>query len=225
MKKTGLGILLCATLAACPETPNVVIGGLGEAPTINGKISIYSLGVGTIEAELFPTGAIGSSILQIGSINSNGEFTLKLPDNTTMPAYAVNDLGSGSSAGTNYFFSNNAPSDNVNCPDGETGSLQLTSGMKIGVVFVHIKVGENTEKLTQFNGSSLAVTRLWASKAGKMIGSCSNFGTQVTYNLILAAGWNNVEVVIDSTKNTRTYTSKAPSAELPWRLGASLETF
>jgi hypothetical protein len=185
----------------------------------------YTLGAGTLEAELFPTGKIGSDILPLGSINASGDFSLTLPSNAVMAGYAVNDLGSGSSAGTNYFFSSNAPTDNVTCPDGQPGSLVLTSGIKIAVILVRVKTTTDNKKLTQFNGTTQAITRLWASKAGKMQGVCSNFGIQITYNLTLESGWNNVEVAIDDPNNKKTYTSKAPNSTPAWRLGASLETF
>ncbi len=199
MKKIlGVSALLALILVACP-------GGNTNPNLITGQITPYSTGAGVVKLiKIFAT-----TPLTTGTIDANGNFSITLPDNTTMDAVATTvQLDSGCTA---------TPADLKIASTYAGIYANASSSTQLGSIVYGAVLPTNT---TPFPTTLKQVMRYYADKDATITGTCAN----ETYNLNLKRGWNKIyrTVVTPQVGNSNsTYTMNPADPDMIWRFSPS----
>jgi hypothetical protein len=197
-------VALTAALVACGGDP-----GLGDTPTLKGKATNYSAGA----ADLY--GILGPSVpIKVGSIQSDGTFSLTLPGKdalTLMP-----------------FITDNSP-----CKDIKATPTNLKAALVADFSVQKTATGASLGILAQSNnnprtvGNLTQVGYIYFDQAGSVKGTCTQAGGVASKDLVqkidlsFKAGWT--AILLKGTTTSTTVTAEFttlvgnPPSDVKWQ--------
>jgi hypothetical protein len=192
----------------------VNIPGLGNSPTISGKIVNWTTtpyNTGTVKFSA-PTGAPSFQSASIGTsnIDSSGNFSLTLADPPssglqTLPAGAIPNCNAGSTAAFSNTSSGTSVSDEVlDSTNQNVGRIGLTNSFST---------------LTGFSNSQVAGTKIgilyYTTVSVTVSGTCTNSAGTLTYDIKMNPGWNYFVQTFTGT-NISTVTNGPLPSDVQW---------
>ncbi len=203
------------TTSSTPVVVTVNIPGLGNSPTISGKIVNWSTApynTGTVKF----LGADGTpynlnALLGTSNIDSSGNFSLTLADPPlsglqTLPAGSIPNCNAGSTAAFSNTFTGSPVLDIkvLDSTNQNVGRIALTNSLSA---------------LTAFSNPQLTGTKIgnlyYTTVSVKISGTCINsIGTQ-TYDITMNPGWNYIVQAYTGT-NTSIATNGSLPSDVQW---------
>jgi hypothetical protein len=192
MKKLAVAALaISSALVSCGG------GGLGNNPDISGKVTSYTGKAGILK--------IGSS--EVGKINADGSFNVKLPDLTASATTAVTNP----------------------CTEAKVSVTDAKSASGTGVA-IFDDAADTTANgyLTQSDANAL-VARIFVNKDFSVAGTCTTGsgtigGKPTNYNINFSKGWNVIAAKANSDNTAINYSGGSDLGQ-PWTVSTTFTTF